>query len=304
MQKGFWSQYGLPFAAVIVGIVLYYSGMLPERNAGAIMAGAAALLPAPYAGMALAAIAPRGIPRLAIYAVTFGAGLIAIVPVYFAAFPGDPIYQGEVSDEQKSASIGHIGAGAYTLTVDGALPERDGDVSLEYRLKVASGDVIRTLDGKLYRNLDRVRVGRRGSAVEEHKRTHERHDLTLPEGAGEVTLVKTSAALAGGLRFQFHKAVVPPALFWGLGVLLFALAAYLEAKYGTEKTRSLLTTSLGFCLFFAYMFPDQVNGDAFVRPAFGSAVLALFVGIFVGGLTSVIVRRLVKNQHAPTPARA
>ena len=286
-------KFVFPAVLLLAAIGLYFSGYIPEATAGAVLAGAALILPGPYAAKELGGLAPAGVARVALMGIAVLASVWAVVPVYSALQPGAAKYEGQLTDTAKTVSLGETEPGPYVLTVEGALPERDGDVTADYKLKVNTGSQTESIEGSLWRRFDNVRVGRRGSARTEHKRTFEHHPVQLEKATTDVTLVRQGPELAQGLHFKLHKVLVPMGWYWIIAVVIFAAAALLETRYATDKNRSMLTTALAFSFAFAAIFPDQISQDAVVRPAFGSGVAAGLLGILIGGTVSWIVRKTV-----------
>ena len=286
-------KFVFPAVLLLAAIVLYFSGYIPEATAGAVLAGAALILPGPYAAKTLGDLAPAGVARIALTAVAVVASAWAVLPVYTALQPGAAKYEGQLTDAAKTVSLGETEPGPYILTVEGALPEREGDVTADYKLKVNSGTQTESIEGALWRRFDNVRVGRRGSARTEHKRTFEHHPVQLEKASTEVSLVREGPELQQGLHFKLHKVLVPMGLYWIIAAIIYAAAALLETRYATEKNRSMLTTALAFSFAFAAIFPDQMSQDAVVRPAFGSGVAAGLIGILIGGVVSWVIRKTV-----------
>ena len=282
-----------PAVAFVAAVVLYFAGYIPEATAGAMLAGAALILPGPYAAKTLSELAPAGLARVALMGVAVVAAAWAVLPVYTALQPGAAKYEGQLTDTAKSVSLGETEPGAYILTIEGALPERDGDVTADYKLKVNSGTRTEAIEGSLWRKFDQVRVGRRGTARAEHKRTFQNHDVQLEKAATDVTLVREGPELTQGVHFKLHKVLVPMGVYWIVAIVIYLGAALLETRYATEKNRSMLTTALAFSFAFAAIFPDQLSADSVVKPAFGSGVAAGLSGILVGGIVSWLVRKTV-----------
>ncbi len=297
----------LPLAALAVAVVLYFTGNVPEATAGAVLAGAALILPGPYAGKTLADLSPPGIARILLLACGVVAAAWSVVPVYSALQPGQAKYQGQLTDSAKSVSLGETDAGPYTMTIEGALPEHENsEVTADYKIKLVTGDKSQDIEGQLWRRFDHVRVGRRGTAIQERKRTSEHHPVMLEKGASEVSLVREGSELTTGLHFSLHKVLVPVGIYWIVAVVIFLAGALLEGRYASEKNRSLMTTSLAFSFAFAGIFPDQMSQDAIVKPACGSGIGAGIVAIMAGGIVSWLVRRTLgsKLRSANTPVSA
>ncbi len=284
-----WVVFGLPVGLVLAGFIAYSADALPERTAGAILAALCVLAPGPYAGWRVAQVVKSDRLRGVLIAAGLVLAVVCAIPVYFALFPGEARYTGSLSQESKSLSIGSIVGGAYVLTVEGALPEREGEVTAEYRLKLKTGERESAINGEIWRRFDQVRVGRRGSAMQEKARTYDRHRVWLADGNAEFQLAKLTTL--DTIKLELHQVLLPASAFWILAALLCLLGVAVEARFGTEQVRALVSTLFVFSVTFAVLFPDQVTQAAFVRPAFGAGIASLFIAIGVGGIAAWIGRK-------------
>ena len=289
----------LPVGALALAAGAYFTGNLPETFAGLAIVTLAVLLPSPLAARTLVPLAPRGAARSALLGAAVVAVSVSAVPLINALFPGEPAFSGSVSETQKTLRWASASPGHYLMMVDGALVDRQGEVTAPYRLKVGND----TFDGVLWRRLDQVRVGRRGSAVAEHQRTFERHHVQVPSGDVDITLARSTNEISGPLKLSLFRVWLPLWLFVAIGLMAFAVAAFYEAKYANEKNRSVLTSAIAFTLFFAFMFPDQMSSASIVKPAAGSVIASGLVGLTAGGITSWLLRKFRFGATSATMAR-
>lgn len=290
----------LPAAAVVLGGILYVTGVLPERTAGPALAFALVILPAPYAGFRLAEVVTDAKIRYAFIGIGLLAAAFGAVSIYSALYPGDARYFGQLNEQQKLVPIGSVAAGAYMLSVEGQLPEREGEVNIEYKLRLGTGGDSAPIQGELWRRFDQVRVGKRGTAMQEHHRTYGKHTVFLKEGQGELELVSLSPPLAGGLSFKLFKILLPMSAFIIASAVLFAAGALLEGRFGNDRLRGLLATSLAFTAWVGYMYPDQMSEDALVKPAIGVGVTSIFFAILAGGAVAAILRKMLRAPATPS----
>jgi hypothetical protein len=285
-------------AGVGLGAVLYLSDVLPERVLGPALAFALVALPAPYAALRLGQVVGDAKMRAAIFSVSVLAAVLGILSVTGALFPGEALYSGQLTEDQKLVPIGSVAAGAYMLVVEGALPEREGEVSVEYSVRLASAESGQTITGELWRRFDQVRVGR-GAAMQERHRTYGKHTVFLKEGQGEVERLSVSPPLP--LRFRLHRILLPMSAFVVASAVLFAMGAILEGRFGNDRLRGLLATALAFSASVGLLYPDQISQEALVRPALGVGVTSIFFAILVGGAVAAILRRALRK--APQDAK-
>lgn len=288
--------FGIPAVLLVGGLIAYSTGAIPEQNVGAFLAALCVIAPGPYAGWRVAQLVRSDKIRVALIALGVLVAALSAIPVYFALYPGEARYSGTIGNESKTLEIGAVTGGAYTLTVEGVLPEREGEVTAEYRLKIKNGDDTRTVDGEIWRRFGQVRVGRRGTAMQEHARTYDRSRIVLKDGAANFELAKLTTI--DQLKVQLHSTLLPAPAFWAIAIVLCLIGALIEGKYGTEQVRALVSTMFVFSVSFAVIYPDQVSQSAFVRPAFGSAIGALFIAIFIGGIAAWVGRKILRPAKA------
>jgi hypothetical protein len=290
-----WIILGVPVVVVLGGIIAYMSDLLPESAAGAILAGLCAVAPAPYAGWRVAQVVKSDAVRATLIMSGLLLGLLCALPTYQAVFPGEARYAGTIGNENKTLNIGSVVSGAYEVTLEGELPEREGEVTAEYAIKLQDGESPKTLTGEIWRRFGQVRVGRSGTAVREHARTYDRHRIALSSESVIFTLDKLTTI--DDLHVSLHKVWVPAWLFWTVATVLFLVGTALEGRFGTEQVRALVATLFSFPVAFAVILVDQVTPTTFVRPAFGAGVGALFIAICVGGMSAWLGRKLLRVAH-------
>lgn len=282
----------LPAVIVAAAAVAYVLDFLPERSAGAALAFALVLLPAPYAAFRVAHVAPSGGGRGALFGVAGLSALLAAVAIYGALFPGEARYTGQLSKEQQSVPIGSVAGGAYLLVVEGVLPEREGEVTIEYKLRLGTADK-KDITGELWRRFDQVR-SRRGTATQEVQHTTGKHTVFVGEGQGEVALVSVSPEIP--LSFRLHKILLPMSAFVVACALLFAIGAFLEGRFGNDRVRGLMATTLAFTGCVGFLYPDQISDTALVRPAIGVGVTSFFFAVLIGGAIAAILRKILRPK--------
>ncbi|MCC6811644.1 MAG: hypothetical protein IT381_29710 [Deltaproteobacteria bacterium] len=288
----------LPVLAAVVIAILYIMGVIPDRTVGAVIAFACVLLPAPYAGVRLGQVVTDAKAKGALAGICVLAAIVAAVSIYGALFPGEAHFSGQLSEAQNKVEIGQVPGGPYLLVVEGALPEQEGEVTVEYKLKLTSGESAIEKKGEIWRRFDQVRVGKRGTAMAEHHRTNDKHTIFLGQGQGTVELTSVSPPLPNGLHFRLHRILLPMNAFVIISAILFVLGAFVEGRFGNDRLRGLVATSLAFTIAVGYMFPDQMTDEAYVKPAIGVAVTSIFFSIFVGGAVAAMLRRVLRKPAA------
>jgi hypothetical protein len=289
--------------AVVTAVVggLYLADVLPERGVGAALIFAAVLLPAPLTALRVVQDVTNAQGRAALLGIGLLCGLLGGVALYSAIFPGEARFFGSLNAEQKVTDIGSVAGGAYLLSVEGALPEREGEVNVDYKVSLAVGDAEQQVKGELWRRFDQVRVGKRGTAMAEHHRTFGRHTVVLKEGQGKVSLVSSSIPLT--LSFKLFKILLPTSVMIIVFALLFVAGSVVEGRFGSDRVRGAFATALAFTAGASYLYPDQMTESAFVKPAIGVIVTSVFFAIFVGGATAAILRKLLRKTNEPGTAQ-
>lgn len=290
-------------SAVVVAVVggLYLTDVLPERGVGGAMIFAAVLFPAPLTALRIAQDLSNAKGRAALMGIGVLCALVGGIALYSAIFPGEARFSGSLSAEQKVTDIGSVAGGAYLLSIEGALPEREGEVNLDYKVALGIDGAQQEVKGELWRRFDQVRVGKRGTAMAEHHRTFGRHTVVLKEGQGKVSLVSSSMPVA--LSFKLFKILLPTSVMVIAFALLFLAGSLVEGRFGSDRVRGAFSTALAFTAGAAYLYPDQMTETAFVKPAIGVIVTSVFFAIFVGGATAAILRKLLRKTNEPGAAQ-
>lgn len=265
---------------------------LNDQLFGAVLASAFVLVPAPLAAWVIARGWRRPRAKLALVGSGVLLAALAALNVYAAVFPGEAIYTGRLGASERTAQLGSVRAGTYTLLLEGQLPERAGEVTLPYQLTLSNAGRTEALAGELWRRLDPVRVGRGAQATIAHSQSAARHAVWLSEGQTDLRLESDPQ---GALTFTFYRAWLPPLAFWLVAALLFVIGTFLDAKFGADSVRAAVPMAFAATTLFAWQFPQQVAHAALVRGAFGSALIALFGGIFAGGACASLARRGLKR---------
>lgn len=285
----------VPVLALAFSAAAYFTGYLPESLAGQAIVALAAILPAPLAARVLIPLAPRGAARLALAASAFATVGIAAVPLINALRPGAPVHSVAFDEANKAETWAGAPAGYYSLLVGGQLIAREGEVTAPYRLKIGE----RSIDGELWKRTEQVRVGKSGSTTSEQQHNFERHSVKIEGGDTAISLARSASEISGPLRLSFFSVWLPRPVFFGLAALILLVAAYFEAKHANEKNKATLTTAIAFTFFFAFMLPDQITSAQIVKPAAGSVIASLLVGLGIAGLVSWLARRVVHGKPAP-----
>jgi hypothetical protein len=273
----------VPLAAAGALLLLYLTDLLAERWAGLLLAvgvaGAAAALAA--GGLISGTRSPRG-AGLAM-ALAAAVAVVAAAPTVMALFPGAPVAHATLSAPGASLPVAAAAQGRVRVLVQ-AHPGEGQTFACRGELAVGT----ETVPFELSRELEAVRVGKRGrgTALREHSSAYV-HGV-LDAGAGSIALARVGGACA--LELSVFPDYLPATREAGLAAALLAIVAVLAAR---GRTGAAPAVCAAIALAFGLFSLGAVTPAHAVRPAIGAVLEGVPVGGAAGASLAWICRKLL-----------
>jgi hypothetical protein len=219
--------------------------------------------------------------RVAGMGVAIAGALLAAGPSLWNLYPGTP--DAEVDVTPGASTDVAVPAGVHRVLVSGHLPH-DG-TSDEAQYDLALGDT--HVAGEFVRTYVQGRAGKRAGARTAQDHATEFHDATL-SGGSKISLQLRHGKLDGPVHVAAYPGV-PLALLYGIPLIAFLLAAYLDDRLGLHLR---LSAPVSAGLAFGIIMHRQATPSSASGAAMGSAVLGFLFGVLAAWVASLLVRSI------------